>query len=835
MEKTGLSFEEAAKRLAQFGYNELPKKKPPSPVWILLGQFRSPLIYILLFAALVTLVLREFKDAAIILFAVFVNTILGFLQESRAQKALVALTNILTPQAQVIRGGQLKRVPARELVVGDIVVLATGEKIPADGRLLEAVDLTIDEAILTGEARPVAKSVSAKEGKAYMGTIVLTGRGQMEVILTGLSTKVGQIAETLLTTEEVETPLQKRLSSLANFLAVFVGLVAFLIFSAGLLVGRGFGEMFTISVALAVAAIPEGLAVSLTVILAVGMQRILKRKALVRRLLAAETLGSVTVICTDKTGTLTEGRFKVVSWETTDEPLAYQLAVLCNNLADPEEKALWEYVMTKDHFDPQKIREENPRLGEIPFSSKLKFMATVNKILDSKKETFRNLILVKGAPETVLEMAKISSLDRRDWERRAQEWGARGERVLGMAYKETEGLKDLRIKGLKDKRTEELGDLKFLGLVGFSDPPRKEVKQIVKLTHEAGIKIKVLTGDFRATAETVLKEVGMTLKPEEILEGEELAHLTREELRSCVSQIKLFARIDPLEKLRVVKALQENGEVVALVGDGVNDAPALKRAEVGIVVGEASEVAKETADLVLLDSNLGTLTAAIEEGRGIFDNLRKVVTYLLADAFGAVILVTGALFMSLLFPFASPLPLTAAQILWINLISDGLPNLALTVDPKEKEIMKEKPRQAGEAIINGQTRAIILTVSIFSGLSALLVFYYFLTIQGSLATARSVVFGVLGINTLFYVFSCRSFRRPLFKIDLLGNYYLILAVLAGLVLQILPFYLPILQDFLHLVPLGVNEWGVILVISLSVVFLIEVVKWISRRTEGLKD
>lgn len=827
MEKTGLSFEEAAKRLAQFGYNELPKKKPPSPVWILLGQFRSPLIYILLFAALVTLILREFKDAAIILFAVFVNTILGFLQEARAQKALVALTNILTPQAQVLREGQLRKILAREVVVGDIVVLTTGEKIPADGRLLEAVDLTIDEAILTGESHPVSKSVSAKEGKTYMGTIVLTGRGQMEVTATGFSTRIGQIAETLLATEEVETPLQKRLSSLANFLAVFVGLVAFLIFSGGLLVGRGFGEMFTISVALAVAAIPEGLAVSLTVILAVGMQRILKRKALVRRLLAAETLGSVTVICTDKTGTLTEGRFKVVSWEVNDEPLAYQLAVLCNNLADPEEKALWEYVLTKDHFDPQKIREENPRLGEIPFSSQIKFMATVNKVFNPEKETTRNLLLVKGAPETVLEMAKISSLDRHDWERRAQEWGARGERVLGMGYRE--------MANGKIKNQKELGDLKFLGLVGFSDPPRKEVRQVVKLTREAGIKIKVLTGDFRATAETVLKEVGMAVKPEEILEGEELRHLTSEELHSCVSQIKLFARIDPLEKSRIVKALQENGEVVALVGDGVNDAPALKRAEVGIVVGEASEVAKETADLVLLDSNLGTLTAAIEEGRGIFDNLRKVVTYLLADAFGAVILVTGALFINLLFPLASPLPLTAAQILWINLISDGLPNLALTVDPKEKEIMKEEPRQAGEAIINGQTRAIILTVSIFSGLSALLVFYYFLMIQGSLAMAQSVVFGVLGINTLFYVFSCRSFRRPLFKIDLLGNYYLILAVLAGLVLQVLPFYLPILQDFLHLVPLGINEWGVILVISLSVVFLIEVVKWISKRIEGLKN
>lgn len=830
MEKNGLTQAEVKTRLLKFGPNQLPAQKPPSQFLIILRQFKSPLIYVLLLAAVITIFLGEFRDAAIILFAVFLNTILGFLQESRAQKALTALKNILVPQARVIREGRLLKILARDLVVGDLVVLNTGEKIPADGVLLEAVELAVDESILTGESIPVSKSIHPKENRVYMSTTILTGRGQMEVTATGLATKIGGVAQSLVETEEVETPLQKKIADLAKFLAFLVGSLSFLILTTGLLAGKSFGEMFSTSVALAVAAIPEGLAVSLTVILAVGMQRILKRKALARRLLAAETLGSVTVICTDKTGTLTEGRFKVVSWESDDEFLGVNLAVLCNNLADPEERALWDFVMAKNHFDPEKMREENSRLTEIPFSSKRKFMATINKFVAPNSEIAANFLFVKGAPEVVLEMCKISPSLKKEWEEKSQQWGRRGERVWGMAYKQIQNSptshKASKPLATHGKIQNELENLHFLGLVGFSDPPREEAKEVLRIAQEAGIKIKVLTGDFRATAETVLQKIGMDIKPEEILEGEELAHLTFEELKSCVSQIKLFARIDPLEKLRVVQALQENGEVVALVGDGVNDAPALKRAEIGIVVGEATEVAKETADMVLLDSNLKTLVAAIEEGRGIFDNLRKVVTYLMADAFGAVILVTGALVVSFFSGTFFPLPLTAAQILWINLISDGFPNLALTVDPKEKDIMKELPRRPQEAIVDLKTKTIISVVSLFSGVSALLVFIYFFKIQGNLELARSVVFGVLGVNTLFYVFSCRSLRRPLWSLPPFGNIYLIWAVLVGLVFQIAPFYLPILQDFLHLVPLGINEWGIIILISLLVVFWIEILKWI---------
>lgn len=809
---------EARKRLLTDGFNELPAKKPPSSASILFDQFKSPFIYILLLSAIVTLLLRDFTDAIVILLAVFLNTILGFLQESRAQKAILALKNLVAPQTQVIRDGNLQKIPARELVAGDVVVLNSGMKIPADGTLLEAVELTVDESILTGEAAPVSKSTSLKENKIYMGTTVLSGRGVMEVAATGILTKIGNIATSISETDDSKTPLQKKLADLAKFLAITVGILSFLILLIGLAAGREFSEMFATSVALAVAVIPEGLAVSLTVILAIGMQRILAKKGLVKKLLAAEVLGSVTVICTDKTGTLTEGKFKVVSWKSEDDKLALNLATLCNNLSDPEELALWDYILTRDHLDPQRIREENPRVAEIPFSSKRKFMATVNETTIPDLKTVDSFLFVKGAPETILAMCKISSSLKRGWEEKNHHWASRGERVLGMAYK--------RVKSGEHRVQSGLNDLIFLGLVGFSDPPRPEAKEVLKITREAGIKIKVLTGDFRVTAETVLDQLGMKIKPEEILEGEELNHLTAEELRSCVSHIRLFARIDPLEKLRIVRALQENGEAVALIGDGVNDAPALKKAEVGIVVGEASEVAKETADMVLIDSNLKTLLSAIEEGRGIFDNLQKVIVYLLADAFGAVILVVGTLLISLFSGQLIPLPLTAAQILWINLVSDGFPNLALTVDPKEKGLMKEPPRKIQESIINAKIIVIIAVVSLFSGLSALLFFDYFFRIKGDLELARSVVFGLLGINTLFYVFSCRSFRLQIFKINPFGNIYLIWATAAGLTFQVAPFYLPFLRDFLRLTPLGLAEWGLIVTASLILVFWIELLKWI---------
>lgn len=814
MEKlTGLTSQEAQKRLLEFGPNVIPEGKPRPQLFIFLDQLRSPLVYVLIFAVLVTIFLKDFKDTAVISFAIFINTILGFIQESKAQKSLLALKKILAPKARVLRDGKISEILAKNLVPGDIVLLEAGDKVSADGKLLEAIELTVNEAILTGESVPAEKSLGPQKNKVFSGTTVLAGRGKMKVLATGSRTKVGQIAAALEETEKEATPLQKRLASLAKTLAIFVGFLTLAIFTIGFAVGKPIAEMFLTSVALAVAAIPEGLVVALTVILAVGMVRLLKRKALVRKLLAAETLGSTTVICTDKTGTLTEGKFKVISWEVEDKNWALKLAALCNNLSSPQEIALWEYSQSQNHFDPQKTIEENPRLWELPFSSERKFMAVVNQIQENKEK----ILFVKGAPEKILAMATISPKEKRNWEGKATDWASSGQRVLGLAYKKVQS-KQLKVK------SGEIEDLIFLGLVGFSDPLRPQVKEALKLCQRAGLGVKILTGDFRATAEAVMTQAGITVVPEEILEGEELHHLNKEELQERVEQIKLFARIDPLGKLRVVEALQAKGEVVALIGDGVNDAPALRRADIGVVVGEASEVAKETADMVLLDSNFQTIVAAVEEGRGIFTNLQKVITYLLADAFSAIILIAGTIVLGL------PLPLTASQILWINLISDGFPNLALTVDPKEKNLMNFPPRKPQETILNHQIKIIIALVSTATALMALLIFGQFSQTQ-SLAVGQSMIFALLGLTTLFYVFSCRSLTTPLFKTNFFNNPYLILAVFAGMVLALLPFGVPFVGQFLGIVPLNFGQWQIILGGAVTVIFLIETAKWIFVRRE----
>lgn len=810
----GLTTLEVQERLKVYGPNIIPEEKPRFQFFIFLDQLKNPLVYILILAAAITIFLKDFKDTAVITFAIFINTILGFIQEARAQKSLWALKKILTPKARVWRDGKLTEILAQDLVPGDIVVLETGDKIPADGKLLEGIEILVNEAILTGESVAVEKSLQEEKNKVFLGTTVVSGRGKMEVEVTGLATKLGRIAAVLETTPKEATPLEKKLAELAKTLAILVGGLTLVIFLLGFLVGKKVGEMFLTSVALAVAAIPEGLVVALTAILAVGMQRILKQKALVRKLIAAETLGSTTVICTDKTGTLTEGKFKVIFWDVKDQDLGLKTTVLCNNLSDPQELSLWEFAQAQNHFDPQEVLEESPRVLEIPFSSERKFMATINGIRNQESGIRENVLFLKGAPEKILGMAKMTLSEKTEWEEKVERWAKHGARVLGMGYKQIAKRKKLSLEDLLRD------DLTFLGLVGFSDPVRKEARQSLKICQEAGIKVKVLTGDFRTTSEVVLREVGIKVKASEILEGKELEHLPPEELKERVLGVKLFVRIDPFQKLRIVEALQKNGEVVALIGDGVNDAPALKRADIGVVVGEASEVAKETSDMVLLDSNFQTIVAAVEEGRGIFANLQKVITYLLADAFSAIGLVAGSLVLGL------PLPLTASQILWVNLISDGFPNLALTIDPKEKNLMRFPPRPQ-EAIINWPTRIIIALVSGFTALLALLFFSYFLKTQ-NLALSQSAVFALLGLTTLFYVFSCRNLTQPLFKTNFLDNPWLILAILGGLVLVLLPFKVTFVGQFLGIMPLESEHWVIILVIVLTIIALIEVAKWVLR-------
>ncbi|MDO8551350.1 MAG: HAD-IC family P-type ATPase [bacterium] len=798
----GLSSQEAQQKLEETGQNLLPEAKSVSDLKILLSQFQNPLVYILFLAAAATFFLGRITDASVICLAVFINTILGAYQERKAEKAIAGLKKLVTSKARVRRDGQVQVVNAANLVEGDIVFLTRGEKVPADGLVFSNKSFFVDESILTGESQPVERK---PEEEVYMGTVVASGQAVMQVTKTGAGTQIGKIAQGLERKEEA-TPLEKKLHAFSRQLAIFVGIAAVLIFLIGLIAGRPIVEIFATAVALAVSAVPEGLIVSLTVILAVGMQRILRKKALVRKLLAAETLGSVTVICVDKTGTITEGRLKVVAERFIDKEEGMKAIVLANDLEDPLEVVRWEYVREQDGSDPQKLFDENPRLDSLPFSPETKYLATLHQ----------DKVFLAGAPELLLSKSNLTLVQKKKWQKEFDGLAQKGLRLVGFASRQRKrGEKTLKREGI-------LRDLKFIGFLAFSDPVREDVGVSLALAQEAGIKIKVITGDYRLTAEAVLKEIGLTITSpsKQIIEGEELERLSDKELGDRIEDIILFVRTKPFDKLRIVEILKAKGEVVAMTGDGVNDALALQKADIGIVVEGASEVAKETADMILLDANFNTIVAAVEEGRGIFDNLRKVILYLLSDAFGEILLVLGTLIAGL------PLALTAGQILWINLVSDGFPDLALTVDPKRKNLMTDGPVRARENLINFEVKALVVLVSLFAGLSGLLIFAYFLGQTNDLPYARSLAFAVLGTNSLFYVFSCRSLKQPVWESDIFSNRWLILGVGTGLTLLLSAFYFRPFTFLLEVVPLGVFDWGVVVSAGLAVIILIEATKFI---------
>ena len=798
MEK-GLSSEESQARLNKFGPNELAKAPGLSSLKLFLSQFKSPLVYVLVFAGIVTLFLKDFTDSIVIFAAVFLNTILGFYQERKAQKSLIALRSLLSPHAKVIRNGKREVIDARQVVPGDLVILEIGERVPADGVLLATTDLSLNEAILTGESMPVKKE---NEGKVYMGTTVVTGIAKMRVTETGGETKMGKIGQRVVEVEEEKTPLQDQIGSLAKTLAILVGIFSLLIFLIGAFLGQDLLTMFVTSVAVAVASIPEGLAVTLTVILALGMQKILKRKALMRKLLATETLGSVSVICADKTGTLTEGRLQVVEADFTDQDLGVKAAILCNDLRDPLELAMWDWA--KQRMKPKTVQEKYPRIDEIPFSPKEKYIATLHP----------ELLLVSGAPEVILARTQLKTKDAKIWQKKLQDYGQKGYRLVGFAFKKTNK------KGKIGK--EDLKDLEWLGILIYEDPIREGVEASLKEAQKAGITVKVITGDYPSTALAVLKKIKIKIDDSrlQVMEGEELNKISVEELTKRVKEVVLFARVDPEQKLKIVQALKDQGEVVAMMGDGVNDAPALKTADIGIVVGEASDVARETADMVLLDSNFGTIVAAIEEGRAIFENIKKVVLYLLSDSFAEVILIGGSLLLGL------PLPITAAQILWVNLIEDSLPGIALAFEPSEKEVMSEPPRDEKAPIIDFELKVLIFVIGILTDVILLGLFVFLLKGFLHLHFIQTVIFVALGIDSLFYVFACRSFRKTIFHKSILANKPLLASVGIGFFLLLAAVYLPFLQTLLRTHPLGIREWLFLLSLGIFNLLAIEITKWL---------
>jgi Ca2+-transporting ATPase len=818
--RMGLSEEEVLERRAKFGENRLPSEKRVSAWTILFNQLKSPLVYIILAAAGISLALGEFGDFAIIMAVVVIDVILGFVQEYQAQKTYVALKGLLKPTTTVLRNGQRLEVEVWELVPGDLVLLNAGEKAPGDGELLEATKLSVDEAILTGECEPVTKQATnpdeemipengtGTQTQVFMGTTVVTGRGILRISKTGAKTELGQIAASLSEHVEEETPLQVRLKSFSKVLTYIVVTATLVILIVGLLMGGEFLNMLRTSIILAIAAVPEGLLIAVTVIMVLGMRKILKRNGLIKRLLAVETLGSVTVICTDKTGTLTEGRMRVNRVNLLDQERAWQTMVLCNNLEGPVDIALWEYAEKQMEGSPQELFDHSQRLEEELFTSETKYMIT-----DVTSNIFQgeHYFFLKGAPEIVLGMCDISADEREQLLVQADEWAGEGLRLLGLAC---------RSGGVM----ENYSGYTWLGLLGMEDPVREGVLDAIQVAQHAGIQVKMITGDYRRTAERIASNTGLMKEGDQTLEGKQIAALTDAQLQEQVKNTAVFTRIRPQDKFRIIQALQAKGEVTAMIGDGVNDAPALKRANIGVVVGSATDLAKETADLILLDNNFRTIVAAIEEGRVIFSNIRKVVAYTLSNSFAEVLTIFTAMMLRW------PAPLTVAQILWIHLICDGPLDIVLSFEPKEEGIMDEKPRSLKAPILTQLGMSLIGVISITSSIFALSLFRHFFQMHNNPVEGRSIVFASFAINSIVYIFAYRSMRQPIYRMNKLSaNKPLIWAVLAGFLTISIAFLIPGLRDLLGIVPLTMQEWTWVMGIGLILLVFVEIAKAVSSR------
>ena len=804
--REGLTSSEVAERRKRFGANKLPEKKSRTPLVIYLSQFRNPLIYVISAAALISVALAKYEDALIIALVIILDSVLGFFQEYRAEKTVAALRRLLKPIARVFRDSNMVEIEVAEIVPDDIVAVNSGDKIPADGELIEAVNVSVNEAILTGESESVAKQ---RGDKVFMGTTVLSGRGLMKVISIGSETELGKVAGSLGEIRESPTPLQIRLESFGKSLTYIVIITSTIIFALGILSGADLLEMLHISVVLAIAAIPEGLPIAVTMILVIGMRAILQRKGLVKRLLAVETLGSVTVICTDKTGTLTEGVMQVARTDFRSEDVAVHVMALCNNLADSLEVSLWESVRMIG-FDPKVLSQEHKRVHEVPFTSENKYMLTVNTMGGSE------IALLKGAPETVLEFCNLGSEEKEIIVAEIDEWASSGLKLIALASKQG------------DTRT--LMDFTWVGLVGIEDPVRPSVKDTITLCHKAGIKVKIVTGDYRGTAEKVASAIGLTTGSEKILEGKDLDAMTESELAEVIDDTAIFCRVSPHHKLKIVRTLQSRGEITAMIGDGVNDAPALKKANIGVTVGNATDIAQETSSIILLDSNFGTLVNAVEEGRIVFDNIKKVVAYVLSNSFAEIFTIFGAMLLRW------PAPVNVAQILWIHLICDGPSDIALGFEKGEKGIMEEPPTSPKESVLGNHQKFLIFAISLSLAILSLLVFQHFWQAHNDIVLGRTIVFTVLAITNLVYIFSYRSFRQSaLMSGKFFSNKMLFGSVALGFAEQLAAIYIPSLNKVLDAVPLQLSDWGLAFGIALSTTGIVEVTKYITRHWRDRKN
>ncbi|MEK7557955.1 MAG: HAD-IC family P-type ATPase [Patescibacteria group bacterium] len=800
----GLNESEVRKLKEKFGENSLPIKEQLSVWAIFFSQFKSPLIYILFFVGLISLFFKEYIDASLIALVGLFNALLGFFQEYNSQKVLVALKNIIKPKALVIRNGHKIQIEAKDLVPGDLVVIGSGDKIPADGELIEGQNLLVNEAILTGEDEAVAKK-PIDNANLFMGTIIIWGNGIMKINKIGQETEIGKIGSSISEVKENKTPIQVALDKFAKNLLFIVFTICLIIFITGIFHQENFWTILRTSIVLSTAAIPEGLPIAITIILTLGMKRVLAKKGLVRKLLSIETLGSTSVICVDKTGTLTEGIMKVVKSDFFDNNKAFLALTLVNNQRMNLEIALWDYVKKQNKINPQEIFNSYPRIHEESFDSEKKYALSINKI-NSKDTAF-----ILGAPEIVLSFCNLSAQESANTLKKIDNWASKGWRILGVASKENGELKEKK-------------DYTWLGLVGIEDPLRYGAKEAIEQAIQAGIKIKIITGDHSKTAEKVAKNLGFKIGPNNILSGNELDMISSQELKSRINDIILFSRVLPHQKLKIVTALQDKEEIVAMTGDGVNDAPALKKADIGVVMGSGTEVAKEVGDLILLDNNFKTILTAVEEGRLIFSNIRKVISYVLSNSFVEIFLIFGAILLNL------PLPLTIVQILWIQLVCDGPPDIILGFEPKEKDLMKEKPRNhKKDGILTRSSMFLIIAVSLSIGLLTLFLFLYFYHKTNNLILAQTIVFATVASVDLIYIFSFKNLNKPLLKMDnFFSNKYLLWGVFYGFALIFIALYIPIFNKILGTVPLNLFHWLFILIITIISTVIIEIFKFFTN-------
>lgn len=857
----GLNHSEASNRLQQYGTNELKEEKKESFFFKIINQFKDFLVIILIAASIISMIVGETTDAIVILAIVVVNAILGIVQEGKAEKALEALKKMASPNAKVLRNGKIDIVPANTIVPGDVAFIEAGDIVPADLRLFESSNLKIDESSLTGESVPVEKdsniyiegevSLGDRKNMAYMSTIVTYGRGKGIVVGTGENTEIGKIAEMLQNYGDETTPLQRKLNELGKYLGISCIIICGVVFAIGLFQGRNILDMFMISISLAVAAIPEGLPAIVTIVLALGMKKMVKRNAIVKKLLAVETLGCTTFICSDKTGTLTQNEMTVTkaftnmnalcitghgykpggqffidnnpinSQEKQDINLLLTSCILCNDaslektddetntwriVGDPTEGALITFA-EKGDLAKKDLNKSYPRIEEIPFDSNRKMMTTFHENFP-----LGNIVsFTKGAPDIVIKNCKNIYVNGKkvqftdDLKKKVidenSKYSKEALRVLAFAYRTYDNIPS----NINSKTIEK--NMTFIGLVGMIDPPRKEAKDAIDVCKKAGIKSVMITGDYKDTAFAIAKSLGIAKSEDEAMTGDELNKISDEELEKRVKTTRVYARVSPEHKVRIIEALKNNGEVIAMTGDGVNDALALKRADIGVSMGiTGTDVAKNTADVILTDDNFASIVSAVEEGRIIYSNIKKFVFFLLSCNIGEILIVL----LSILFNL--PVPLIPIQLLWLNLITDSFPALALGVEKGEPDIMEIPPRNPNEPILNKRMAIGIGIQSIALTIAVLLSYMWGLNIHGhnNLIVARTIAFATLITAELLRAYSSRSERFTLFEIGFFTNHTLIYSTILSFLLLIAVIYIPILQPIFKTYPISLKEWSIII-------------------------